>query len=172
MQCIIHRNLNIFTVRKYVTAVLLTVAFASCYTQRTAERQVDKAHHKYPTVPAKFCSDKYPPQDSVSIVKEYIQGEDIIVLDTVVNDNYISDSIIITKYITKTITKTDTIRDTKYIQMENKAKVTILEAENSALVSKVEASDADRDKWRKRFYHACGALALVILVGIIKWKFL
>jgi hypothetical protein len=118
-----------------ITIIMITVALVmmiigcnSCYTERTAQRQVDKAHHRYPLVPATFCSERYPPTDSISIVKEYIPGEDLVFTDTLVEFQTLRDTAVVTKYITRTVRTTDTLRYTRYVQQENKAGLIVKDA--------------------------------------------
>ncbi|HYD19937.1 MAG TPA: hypothetical protein VEB40_00575 [Flavipsychrobacter sp.] len=122
--------------KNIITKMMIIVAFAmmllgvsSCYTERTAQRQVSKAHNKYPEVSARLCADVYAPKDSVSLVREYIQGEDVVFLDTVTETQMFSDTVALVKYVTKTVLTTDTLRDTKYVQLENKAKIELKDVE-------------------------------------------
>lgn len=123
--------------KNLITALAMLFCLGSCYTERIAQKHVDKAHYRYPTVPAKFCSEKYPPADSVSIVKEYIQGEDLVFTDTLLEIHHLQDTLILTKYITKTVRTTDTLRDTRYVQQENKALITLRDAEIKKLNTKL-----------------------------------
>ena len=113
----------------FLAFVMMLLGMSSCYTERTAQRQVSKAHYKYPGVPARLCADVYPPKDSVSLVREYIQGEDVVFFDTVVETQLFSDTVTMIKYVTKTVRTTDTLRDTKYVQLENRAKIELKDVE-------------------------------------------
>ncbi len=159
------------TITKIMIAISLgamLLGMGSCYTARTAERQVDKAHHKYPEVPAKFCSERFPPLDSISIVKEYIQGEDIVYTDTLVERNYTLDTLILTKYITKTVKTTDTLRDTKFVQQENKSLLLFKDSEIKGLTEKVITLEQSRDGWRKWALMLAGILAAYVMFRIVK----
>ena len=159
------------TITKIMIAISLAamiLGMSSCYTARTAERQVDKAHHKYPAVPAKFCAERFPPLDSISIITEYIQGEDIVYTDTLVERNYMLDTLILTKYITKTVKTTDTLRDTKYVQQENKALLVVKDAEIQELSKEVVVLNQSRNSWRKWTLVLGVLLVSYVLFRIIK----
>lgn len=151
-----------------VSLAAMVLGMSSCYTARTAERQVDKAHHKYPAVPAKFCAERFPPLDSISIITEYIQGEDIVYTDTLVERNYILDTLTLTKYITKTVKTTDTLRDTKYVQQENKAMLVLKDRKIKELTEQVITLTHSRNSWRKWALVLAGILALYVLFRFIK----
>ncbi len=161
--------------RNQVTNIViaLTIFFGSvgCYTERKAERQVDKAHHQYPGVPAKFCADVYPPRDSIGVIKEYIQGEDVIVTDTVVQTEFKNDTLVITHYITRFVNNTDTFRDTKYIQLENKAAIVVKDGQIGLL--KIEGSkiSTSRNTWRTWALVGWGIVALLAVWKILKIYF-
>lgn len=151
-----------------ISLAAMILGMSSCYTARTAERQVDKAHHKHPHVPAKFCAERFPPIDSISIIKEYIQGKDVVFTDTLVERNYLLDTLILTKYITKTVKTTDTVRDTKYVQQENKAMLVLKKSEIKELGTQVAMLTHSRDSWRKWALVLAGILVLYVLFRIIK----
>jgi choline kinase len=155
-----------------LTGVAMLLGMGSCYTERTAQKQVDKAHHRYPAVPAKFCSEKYPPTDSVSMVKEYIQGEDFVFADTLLEIHHLRDTTVLTKYITKTIRTTDTLRDTKYVQQENKALVSLKEAEIKNLNKNLTSATNSRDNWRRWALVFGGILLLYTTFRIVRYYFL
>jgi hypothetical protein len=155
-----------------LTLVAMLLGMSSCYTERTAQKQVDKAHHRYPDVPAKFCSDIYPPTDSVSVVKEYLQGEDHVFTDTLMEFHHLHDTLILTKYITKTIKTTDTLRDTRYVQQENKALVALRDAELKTLNSQLLSITDSRNNWRRYALILSGILALYALFRIAKYYLL
>ena len=151
-----------------ITLLAMLIGMSSCYTERTAQRQVDKAHHKYPLISAKFCADKYAPVDSVSVVTEYITGKDIIHTDTIVETEIVADTITVTKYITKSSRITDTVRDTKYVVQENKAAVKLLQSENSQLTSKNIVLGSRLSVWRYWALAGWGLLLLLVLWKIIR----
>lgn len=87
-----------------IAAFCAALFLSSCHTAKSDTAKLSKIDYRHPTVPAAFCASKYPPRDSVHERTEYIQGEDVVMLDTVTEDRYISDTTIITRYITKTVT--------------------------------------------------------------------
>lgn len=127
---------------------LLVWGLSGCYTQRTAERQTDKAHHKYPLVVAKKCAETYPCKDSVHYQTEYIQGDAVMFVDTVTEVYSTIDTVTIVKYLTKTIERIDTVRDVKYIQQTDKAKEAVLKGENEQLKKDLIIMTDSRDDWR------------------------
>lgn len=150
-----------------ITLLAMLIGMSSCYTERAAQRQVDKAHHKYPLVAAKFCAEKYVPTDSVSIVKEYIPGKDVIHTDTVVETQVVADTITVTKYITKISRVTDTLRDTKYVVQENKAAIKLLQSENRKLSDANLLLGSKLSAWRNWALAGWGLLLLLVLWRIV-----
>lgn len=128
-----YRIITILVISAVIAFILLTMP--SCYTARTAERQVDKAHHRYPLVPAKYCADHFDPTDSASTIVEYLQGDTLVFTDTLIQS--VTDTIDATVYVYKTIVNTRTVHDTvktkEYVKTENKAKIVVLEAEKGKL---------------------------------------
>lgn len=155
-----------------ISAVAMLLGMSSCYTEHKAQKQVDKAHHRYPTVPAKFCSEQYPPKDSVSVVKEYLQGEDVIITDTMIMLHQLRDTVVLTKYITKTIRTTDTLRDIKYVQQENKAALTLKEAELRRLNTKLNSVTDSRNNWRKWSLALGGVILLYVCFRLVRYYLL
>lgn len=142
--------------------------FTGCYTERTAQRQVDKAHHRYPMVPAKFCAEHYDPTDSTHVIKEYIQGEDIVFTDTVTEVMNLTDTVTIVKYVTRTVKTTDTLRDTKYVQVENKAAVKVLEDKLTSETLRAGQFEQSRSTWRLWCCIGWGIIGVAVAYVIIK----
>lgn len=158
-----------------ITICILFIFISGCYSEKKARQQFGKAAAAYPTIPAEYCAQTFPPQ------KEFIRGKDSVirVIDTILEDNagvtydtVIShDTVVITKthqlpnkIITKTFVRTDTV------YAENKA---ALQACNLALRASVQNEGVERkeaDKWRKialrRFWIIVG-----LGVGIVLWMF-
>src|ERR1043165_2466068 len=132
-----------------ISVIAAIIGLAACYTGRTAQRQIDKAHHQYPLTAAKFCADTYAATDSVSVVKEYIQGKDMVQTDTVVETRFNTDTVTVTRFITRNIKTTDTLRDTKYVVQENKAAIALLQAENQTTKEQNLVLTGQLNTWRK-----------------------
>lgn len=152
-----------------ISVAAMVLGMSSCYTERKAQEQVDKAHHRYPAVPAKFCSEQYPPKDSVSVLKEYLQGEDVVFTDTLIMLHHLQDTVVLTKYITKTIKTTDTLRDTRYVQQENKALLTLKETELRTVNTKLTSVTDSRDDWRRWTLILGGVLVLYIAFRVVRY---
>ncbi len=144
----------------YIT--LLCLYFSSCYTKRTAIRQVLRAQMEYPAVVAKGCAEWYPPRDSTVIQKEYIPGKDIIITDTVKVDCAEPGNIGKTIYVPydKEVLRVDTYKYTVNKTVENTAKVSVLET--------------DRDYYKKMLWLSVGIgstlLILVFIISLIKFQ--
>jgi uncharacterized protein YneF (UPF0154 family) len=135
-----------------LSLLMMLVGMSACYTEQKAMKQVDKAQRLFPAVPAKHCYEKYPPLDSVSIVKEFIPGQDVVINDTVWETEVSFDTVLLTRYITKAVKSTDTFRDTRYVQVENKvghvlrdARIAELSKENAVLQS--QKASLNRRVW-------------------------
>lgn len=152
-----------------VSIVAMLLGMSSCYTEHVAQRQVDKAQHRYPAVPAKFCSEQYPPKDSMSVVKEYLQGEDVVFTDTLIMLHHAQDTVVLTKYITKTVKTTDTLRDTRYVQQENKALLTLKETELKTLNTKLTTVTDSFKDWRSWTLILGGMVILYIVFRAIRY---
>lgn len=163
----------LLTLGAIALTVALIAAFSSCHTVKSDTAKLSKIDYRHPLVPANFCASKYPPKDSTSIVKEYIQGEDVVRLDTVTEYQYetISDTVYATKYITKTVTKTDTLRDTRYIKEENKARIVVLNAEIDKYKDTVIRLTDSRNDWRLWCLVLGGAWIAYIIFKVIKRKY-
>ena len=119
--------------------LLIIITFSSCYTLQKAQKQVEKAHSKFPIVTSGFCAETFPVKVKITEKTKFIKGDTIVKketitvdCDSVVSDNTKSNKVFI-KY--KTIYQTDTIVKTKTITKENTAKVKNLELQ----VEKLEA---------------------------------
>lgn len=117
--------------KKLLLLLTVSVLLTSCYTLNTAQRQVSKAHFKFPKVTSDLCATAFPIKDSIVEKIKVVPGEIIIKTDTtvvdcdsIVKDPNIKNKVIV-KY--KNIYKTDTIVKTKTIVKENTAKITNLE---------------------------------------------
>lgn len=156
----------------WIILLFYIVTASGCYTQKKALRQVAKAHNTYPQVPAKFCSELYPCKDSVSMVTEYLQGEDVVFTDTLTEVFHTIDTVTIVKWLTKTIKTTDTLRDVKYIQQTDKAKEKVLQADLDKLKTENTQLTDSRDNWRRYFLILAGVVLVYLAYRVIKWKFL
>lgn len=115
---------------KTIVIILSMLLLASCYTQKKAEKQVTKAHINHPLVVAKFCGDVFPPKTITKIEKEYIQGKDSLIYDTISVDceEVINEVERIVKVpVIREHYRVDTFRENRTDSVENTAKVKALE---------------------------------------------
>lgn len=160
---------SVFNFIAYIAmCAVLALVMSGCYTQKKALRQVAKAHNTYPQIPAKFCAEMYDPTDSVHILKEYIQGEDVVYTDTVVEVYNVLDTVTIVKYLTRTVKSVDTVRDTKYITTENKAGLKLRDGEIAELKQALTETLADRQMWRN-WAIWLGIAWIVAILAFIVW---
>lgn len=130
---------------KYLIIILF---FASCATQRKAEKFYDK----HPEKLAEKCATEFPVKDSI------IKGDSVIRFDTLwetFTDTLISEPQVIveTRIVPKTVTKTVVVRDT--IIRENTARVSVLGSQiaklneaNQALNTKTHELSQERDTFK------------------------
>lgn len=141
-----------------ISAAMMLLGMSSCYTKRVAERQVDKAHRRYPLVTAGLCSGIFDGRDSVSVVKEYLPGTETVRVDSFVEEQYIRDTNVIERLVVRTVRKVDTVRDTRYVQVANKAELRLKEE---------ELQDLREDNYRLVAGNRNKARWLTILGGLI-----
>lgn len=141
--------------------------FCGCDTVKMDSKKAAKIHYRNPKVLAKFCSETYKPTDSVQVVKEYLQGEDVVFIDTVFEEVHSSDTAYIIKYITKTINKTDTIRDTKYVQVVNNAGLALCQKEKEE-----QADELARTETRLSIATWAAGIMGSILLFLLIWTIL
>jgi len=146
----------------------LWLFLTGCHTAKSDTKKVAAVDYRHPLVLAGYCASKYPPTDSTSIVKEYIQGEDIVFSDTVVRYEMHSDTVFATKWLTKTIKTTDTIRDTRYVQQENKALIVLRDAELKVCGAELIKKTESRDNWRMWALIGWGIIGLSVIVWIVR----
>lgn len=159
---------------------LMAILFCSCYTQKKAEKAIDKAYDKHPDVVAKFAADKYPCKEGIIQVVhdtsyDFIEiacpdaiGDTIIKRDTIVitkngKPNTIQvDKVKILKVPADRITITKVVRDSAELTvLRNRIKS--LEADKVKLTTKMES----KDKWI--LWLGIGLAVLLLIIGATFW---
>tara|TARA_R110000803_G_scaffold210835_1_gene284155 strand:+ start:25815 stop:26309 length:495 start_codon:yes stop_codon:yes gene_type:complete len=131
--------------KKSIYLLISLILLSSCYTQKTAQRDVSKANIKFPIVTSEFCSKTFPVKESVKETVKFIKGETIIKKDTITVDcdSVVSDKTKSNKVLIRyqNIYKTDTIVKEIIIEKENTAKVTNLELQIKSRDKIIEDKD-------------------------------
>ena len=136
-------------------AFILLIGLASCYTEKKAKQQFNKAVLSYPNIPLDYCAAQFPDKpDSV-----------IISTDTIINiatmDSLVYDTLLLNHDTTliRTIVKTVKIYINKdsIIYRENKAEQERLnlmlincQSNNNILVGKLDEKDKLIADWKKK----------------------
>jgi len=135
---------------KKLTFILL-IGLASCYSEKRATSQFNKAVLSYPHIPLDYCAERFPDKpDSVIVVTDTVMGAyvvDSLVIDTLLHDTTLFRTMIKTQ---KIYIKKDSI-----IYRENKAESQRLQLalndcqkNNNVLVSKLDAKDLLIAEWK------------------------
>jgi hypothetical protein len=115
-----------------ITNALIIISFLAmiigCYSENKALKQVARAHIKYPSSIAGYCSLAYPSIDASIDSVAYIPGNPVTINDTIYIHDTASERLI--KYIKQYRTRIDTIYRLKSIQLVNRAKETYLTESN------------------------------------------
>ncbi len=97
--------------------IILLIGLASCYSEKKATTQFNKAVLSYPHIPLDYCAERFPDKpDSVIVVTDTVMGAyvvDSLVIDTLLHDTTLFRTIVKTQ---KIYIKKDSI-----IYRENKA---------------------------------------------------
>lgn len=149
-----------------LTGVMMLIGICGCYTQRSAQKQLDKVRRHYPAVLANDCGQLYPPTDSISVSREIIPGRDIVVVDTAWHTGAASEGP--TKYITKVVRRADTIRDTRYVQVENKAALAAAGSQTQKLERENHLLLADKRRYKWWLWVLGGAWALLVAYKVVR----
>lgn len=159
----LHYAVTYFFIGIVIVACLF---FSGCNPAKRALKHIQKAERIEPTVPPKYCAEKYPSLDSVH--ERIIVKPGKVITDTVV-DTYIDiirDTVYVNKVKTVTLRTTDTVLTTKYEQVVNRAREALLEAENDSLKQGNAELSTRLKTWRSV------ACILGILWGLfLVWKF-
>lgn len=113
-----------------ILLVLSCALITSCYTSNKAVKQSVNAYVEYPEEVAELHSKWYPVSTSRTVEKEYIQGKDSLIYDTVIVDceDVVHEVEKIVKVpVIKHSTRVDTFRTSTIDSIENTAKLTSLE---------------------------------------------
>lgn len=145
--------------------LILALFVTSCNTQRRATKHIHKAVRIDKPSVDKYYADNYNPIESIRDSFIYIQGESLILQDTVTMfdtvDNYITKTILNTVY----KHRTDTIFKDREVKQVNKAENILLKdkvADNTAKI----AQQKERINWWKML--AIAGWAIIIGRVIIK----
>lgn len=150
-----------------IIAFVLFFSFG-CNTVKRDTRSAYKIHYRNPKVLQRYCSDTYPPTDSVSIQKEYIQGEEHI--DTLLAQDTLvfNDTVFIMRTVTKTVTATDTLRDTKYVVQVNKAGIALRDDQIVELTkSNTELTQSNNNK-KRTIWILGGLIGLIVIIKLVR----
>lgn len=158
--------------KNFIQIVIILILFSSCYTIKTAQKQVIKAHLNYPETTSGFCAETFPVKENVVEKTKFIKGETIVKKDTVtvdcdsvVNDKNTSNKVLI-QY--ETIYQTDTIFKEKIIEKENTAKTKSLQlqlkAKNKIIADKEDVISEKQQLIEMLKY---GLIALIIAVLLL-----
>lgn len=171
--------------KKAVVALVSVALFSSCYTQKQAEKQFNKAIVSYPTLGANFCANKYPPKEVITIEeKEVIRYVDTTSkartnCDSLRDAGLLVDGVAEIDCPTKIVYK-DKVR-VEVKEVENTAKIEALNIENDSLNDVVynltiknarlkESNDIKNDQLNKFKLGIGIVLGLLALFAIIKIK--
>lgn len=146
---------------------ILSLAVASCYTPRIANKRVTKAQGRYPEVVAENCARFYPVKESTKIETIIKKGD----TDTIFTDIYVDcDTVYSTKYqdrIVKVktphyIKNNDTIVVEKTVVQESTAKIEALTAKLNAATTDA-ATLTQKNKTNKHWLWIISSFAFVLL---------
>jgi hypothetical protein len=137
---------------------LIVLSFLSmiigCYSENKALRQIEKAHVKYPSYVAKYCSAAYPAIDATIDSFSYLLGDPMVINDTLYVHDTTANQII--KYIKQYHTRIDTIYRLKYVKLVNRSKEAYLTESNM----KISMELARIHKERQILYWVVGILGI------------
>ncbi len=150
--------------------IFVLLAFTSCYNQKKATTQFNKAVLTYPKIPLDYCASEFPDKPDSVIVYE-TKTDTLWELIQFYDTTSTNDTIRITDHKTKVVTKT--IWRDSIIYRENKAESQRLQLalndcqyNNNVLLAKLGAVEKDRDEWKgkakKKGWMFWGLIFLVI----------
>lgn len=158
-------------------AITFCMMLFGCLTEKKAVKQIAKISHKHPEVLANECGKRYPPIDSIWEKETFIEGEPIVMFDTVTvdcdsalkvklnnaNSTFPTETKI--KVPIRTIVKTDTFYKNKFQQVENTA---MIEA-NRLQINKLENENIELLHARKIWmWIAIGLSVFTVLRWVVK----
>jgi hypothetical protein len=148
-----------------ITGIAMAIGLVGCNTQRRATKHIHKAVRIDKPSVDKYYADNYNPIESIRDSFIYIQGEQVILQDTVTMfdtvDNYITKTILNTVY----KYRTDTIFKDREVKQVDKAKNEVLQTKVADNTAKI-AQQKERINWWKML--AIAGWAIIIGRIIIK----
>ena len=151
-------------------AFILLIGLVSCYTEKKAKQQFNKAVLSYPRIPLDYCAAEFPDKPDSVIVYE-TKTDTLWELIQFYDTTSTNDTIRITDHKTKVVTKT--IWRDSIIYRENKAEQERLnlmlvncQDNNNVLVGKLDEKDKLIAEWkgkaRKKGWMFWGLILLII----------
>lgn len=154
-----------------LTLLLSIACLSSCYTSKKAVEQSVKAYVNYPDKVAELHSKWFPISSKTVIEKEYIQGKDSIIIDTVTVDcsevvneveKIVKVPVAVNKY------RVDTFRISTIDSLENTAKIESLKYDNDVLsndilrLEKTLSENAQKIRQKNNIIIALSSILLII----------
>lgn len=162
--------------KKTIAVLISSVFIVSCYTQKKAINQSIKAYVHHPSEVAGLHSNWFPVQTKTVIEKEYIQGKDSLIIDTVTVDceDVIHEDVKIVKVpVVKNHYRVDTFKHKQIDTVENTAKVTAMEGEIGVLkieVSKLESKIESKNN-KLTFFISWFGLSIIAVLFYLLTRF-
>lgn len=133
--------------KNYILMVLSIFLLSSCYTIDVANKQVNRAHFKFPELTTGFCVEKFPVKDSIIEKTKIIKGKETVIYkteevdcDSVVKNPEIENRVVVKwKYIEK---EPDTVVKKVFVYKEDTAKLKLSEIKKD----KAESNLAEQEK--------------------------
>ena len=139
---------------KKLILLIIVIFFSSCYSLKKAQKQVAKAHYRFPIATSNFCSETFPVKENIVEKTIFKKGTTIVKTDTISVD---CDSVVEDKTSPNKVlirlqkhTRTDTIFKEKIIVKENTAKIKHLELQiqsRDRTIQKKESVIAKKQNW-------------------------
>lgn len=158
------------TIAYFFILVSFSMMILGCLTEKKAVKQLAKINHKFGELHAKDCGKRYPPVDSIWERETFIEGETMVVVDTVTVDcdSVLTNSVLtkIVKVPVKSSVRVDTVYKDRFQQVENTA---MIEA-NRLTINKLENDAIELSHAKKIWMWIAIGLAL-FTVGkwVLKW---
>jgi len=148
---------------------ILLFGLVSCYSEKKATTQFNKAVLSYPRIPLDYCAERFPDKpDSVIVVTDTVMGAyvvDSLVIDTLLHDTTLFRTMVKTQ---KIYIKKDSIIYRENRAEQERLQLALLEANKnvSDLIDKNTVLEKDRNEWkgkaRKRGWEFLGLIFLVV----------
>ncbi|CAB5218585.1 hypothetical protein UFOVP217_38 [uncultured Caudovirales phage] len=152
---------------RIITMILIVISMFGCYTQKKANKSLNKAYLNYPQAVADFTRQKYPciPVNNTDTVIKYDTLYDFIELIDTIKVNIPGQDKYISKIVTKTIPKIKQV--IKYITVTKVVKDSAELSYRDIQITKLSAKNEDQVKKIEKKSNWINWLLIILAISLI-----